>query len=84
MSLVSIVERSPVGNPSITYKGSEAKLIELMPLIRTIGWVPGLPLLVTYRPAIRPCKACDILATGSSLIVLLFTLDTAPVTLVLF
>jgi len=46
-----------------------------------MGSVPGLPLLVTWTPATRPCKACATLATGSSFTVLLFTLEMAPVTL---
>src|SRR5665213_2251495 len=84
ISLVSNVDKSPVGNPSTTYKGLEAYEIELIPLMVTIGSVPGLPLFVTWSPGTRPCNACCTLTTGSSDIVLAFTLETAPVTDVRF
>src|SRR5678815_3141113 len=80
ISLVSIVDRLPVGNPSTTYKGLEAYDMELIPLMVTIGSVPGLPLLTTERPGTRPCNADCTLTTGISFRVLLLTVDIAPVT----
>src|SRR4030095_14133350 len=79
ISLVSMVDRLPVGKPSTTYNGSEARLIELIPLIRTMASVPGLPLLVTVTPGTRPCNAWATLRTGYSFMVLLFTLETAQI-----
>ena len=54
--------------------------MELIPLMLTIGAVPGLPLFTTETPATRPCKASETSSTGSAFKVLLFTWEIAPVT----
>src|SRR5678809_1146284 len=73
ISWTSKLDKSPVGIPSTTYKGSEELVMELIPLMRTMGCVPGVPLATTLTPATLPCKACVKLAAGTSLRVLSYT-----------
>src|SRR5664279_3478072 len=67
--------------PSTTYNGSLLELIEFVPRIRIIGWLPGTPapFEITCTPATLFSKACPRFATGLSISLLDEILVTAPV-----
>ncbi|MNE10058.1 hypothetical protein D3C80_1027550 [compost metagenome] len=56
MSLLFRNVISRVKTPSTTYSGLLFELAEPKPLIRTVGWLPGVPVLVTVTPATLPCN----------------------------
>ncbi|MNY36735.1 hypothetical protein D3C86_1712420 [compost metagenome] len=82
MSLGLKPERFPVKTPSITYKGALFPIVA-RPRILTVGLEPGAP-FTTVTPAARPCSADSAFVIGTAAISFELTVETAPVTLVLF
>src|SRR5438067_1607363 len=70
-----------IGNPSITYSGSELPVIDDVPRTRTLNAPPGsLDAVVTWTPGDVPCSTWSIVATGDFSSASIVTVDTAPVT----
>src|SRR6186713_301971 len=66
------------GTPSMTYRGSLERLMELLPRMRTLMDEPGWPVgAVTCTPEACPCKAWSTLETACLPIASPFTVTTA-------
>ena len=75
---------SRVCTPSITYNGA-LLLIVVVPRTRAPVFIPpGVPSVVIFIPATRPCKADITFPVGTSATSFIFTTATEPVKLAFF